>query len=178
MAFFHLVEEREHACSEFIPCVKKEWVCQKTQELMEKRGKVMVTELKNWFIETYGTHIEKTMLSRAIAQVRNESLGVKLGFYNLTSFTNELSRCNAGTTTSIVSPGGVFQRAFLALGMCVQSFQHTTRFFGLDVCHVKAGYGGVLLVMTVLDGNGHIYPSAIAIAEGKTRPRGRGSCHL
>ena len=58
---------------------------------------------------------------------------------------------------------------FLALGMCVQSFQHTTRILGLDACHVKAGCGGVLLVMTVLDGNGQIYPSAIAIAEGENQ---------
>ena len=136
---------------------------------MDRLGRVTVTELKNWFLETYGIYTETSMLCRAISHVRNEALGVKLGFGKLTSFLNELARSNADTTISVVSPGGVFIRAFLALGMCVQSFQHTTRVLGLDACHVKAAYGGVLLVMTAIDGNGQIYPCAIAIAEGENQ---------
>ena len=37
----------------------------------------------------------------------------------------------------------------------------------LDACHIKARYGGVVLVLTVLDGNGNIFPAAIAIAESE-----------
>ena len=39
--------------------------------------------------------------------------------------------------------------------------------FGLDGCHIKAKYGGVVLVATVLDGNGNIFPGAIGIAESE-----------
>ena len=53
--------------------------------------------------------------------------------------------------------------------MCMASYTHTTRIIGLDACHVKASYGGAVLVMTVLDGNGQVFPSAIAIAESKNQ---------
>ena len=51
--------------------------------------------------------------------------------------------------------------------MCVQSFPHTTSVIDLDACHIKAKYGGALLVMTVLDGNGQVYPASIGIAESE-----------
>ena len=51
--------------------------------------------------------------------------------------------------------------------MCVRAFPHTTRVIGLDDCHIKARYGGALLVMTVLDGNGNVFPAAIGIAESE-----------
>ena len=51
--------------------------------------------------------------------------------------------------------------------MCIAAFQHTTGVIGLDACHIKASYGGVLLVMTVLDGNGNVFPAALGIAESE-----------
>ena len=57
--------------------------------------------------------------------------------------------------------------AFLALGMCVRAFPHTTRVVGLDACHIKARYGGALIVMTELDGKGNVFPAALGIAESE-----------
>ena len=74
---------------------------------------------------------------------------------------------NDGSTTSLVAVEGRFQRAFLALGICVKAFAHTTRVIGLDACHIKAAYGGALLVMTILDGNGQVFPGALAVAESE-----------
>ena len=51
--------------------------------------------------------------------------------------------------------------------MCVDSFWNSTKVVGLDTCHVKATCGGVVLVMTVLDGNGQVFPGAVAIAESE-----------
>ena len=62
---------------------------------------------------------------------------------------------------------GVFQRAFLYPAMCVNAFEHMTKIIGLDACHIKAWYGGVILVMTALDGNGQIFPVALGIAESE-----------
>ena len=67
----------------------------------------------------------------------------------------------------VTSQDGLFERAFLAPGMCVAAFHHTTRVIGLDACHVKASYGGVLLVMTILDGNGNDFIAALGIAESE-----------
>ena len=51
--------------------------------------------------------------------------------------------------------------------MCVRAFYHTPKIVGLNACHIKARYGGVLLVMTVLDGNGSIFPAALGVAESE-----------
>ena len=88
-------------------------------------------------------------------------------FGTLAAFLETRSQTNEKTKTSLTAINGMFQRAFLALGMCVDAFTNTTRIIGLDVCHVKAPYGGVILVMTVLDGNGQVFPGALGIAESE-----------
>ena len=125
---FHLVEERDHTCTELFPCIKKVRVCQKTRDLIDKYGKMTVTEVKNWLLETYGIHAETTMLCRAITQVRHEALGVKLGFGNLTSFLNEVSRNNADSMISIVSPAAFSNAHFLPSG-CAYTLSNTQHAF-------------------------------------------------
>ena len=74
---------------------------------------------------------------------------------------------NNATTAFVTSQDGLYERAFLAPGMCVATFHHTTQVIGLEDCHVKASYGGVLLVMTLLDGNGNVFIAALGIAESE-----------
>ena len=93
--------------------------------------------------------------------------GMIVSFGRLRAYLESLTALNPGTTTRLLETDSVFERAFMALGMCVDSFQHTPGVVGLDACHIKASYGGVLLVMTVLDGNGQVYPAAIGIAESE-----------
>lgn len=80
-------------------------------------------------------------------------------------FLQVLGMLNEGTTTGLMTDNGLFKRAFLLPGICRAAFPHTTKIIGLDACHVKASYGGVLLVMTFLDGNGSVFPGAVAVAE-------------
>ena len=60
-----------------------------------------------------------------------------------------------------------FLRAFLYPGVCLDAFLNTTQISGLDACHIKARYGGSLLVMTALDGNGQLFPVALGVAESE-----------
>ena len=117
----------------------------------------------------YQIDIEKTMLSRVLCKLKREKYEHISRFGNLASFLNDLSRTNPGTKTSLVTRNGRFKRVFEALWMCMASYTHTTRIIGLDACHVKASYGGAVLVMTVLDGNGQVFPSGIAIAESENQ---------
>ena len=165
--FFYIVEERGHTCSNLLPTIKKTWVCKKVREQIQERGKVTATEMKNWFREQFGVDVGVSMLRRAIRRVKQEEFEGDARFGLLSSFMERLSAANEGTKTSIVSHNGVFQRAFLALGMCVLAFTPSTRVLGLDACHIKASYGGVLLVMTILDGNGNVFPGALGIAESE-----------
>ena len=83
------------------------------------------------------------------------------------SFLTKFVETNVGSTASTTVKGGEFQRAFLCPQMCVNGFLHSTHVVALDGCHVKTKFGGVLLVMTVLDGNGNIFPCAIGVAESE-----------
>ena len=107
------------------------------------------------------------MLTRAIRNAKALAAFEKVPFGTLRPFLEALVQCNRGMVKCVTAQDGVFKRAFLAPGMCVASFTHSTRVVGLDACHIKAYYGGVLLVMTILYGNGQVFPRAVAIAESE-----------
>ena len=117
--------------------------------------------------EEYGVAINKSAVKKALVDVKKSLTTDNRAFGMVSSFLDALAKTKEGTTTSLTSKEGVFQRAFLAPGMCARAFEHTTKIVGLDACHIKTRYGGVLLVMTVLDGNGQIFPVAVGIAESE-----------
>ena len=106
-------------------------------------------------------------MKNAFLDVKKALVVDNRGFALVSPFLNALAKMNEGTTSSLMSKEGLFQRAFLCPGICARAFEHTTNVVGLDACHIKARYGGVLLVMTVLDGNGQIFPVAVGIAESE-----------
>ena len=83
------------------------------------------------------------------------------------SFLESLASANPGTTFNFQSLDGTFLRAFLCPSICASAFRNSTKVIGLDACHIKARYGGVVLVLTVLDGNGSLFSAAIGIAESE-----------
>ena len=103
----------------------------------------------------------------AIKEAKRDVLDERVPFGAVGPFLEALSLTNGGTTPQVIAQDGVFQRAFLALRMCVDSFWHSTRVVCLDACHIKAYYGGVVLVMTSLDGNNQVFPGAVAITESE-----------
>ena len=62
--------------------------------------------------------------------------------------------------------------------MCIDAFAHSTRVIGLVARHIKAKYGGVLLVMTVLDGNASVFPGLSGLLKVKIRKLGVGFWNL
>ena len=134
---------------------------------MRERGKGTAADLKNWFREEFLVAVSLSMLTRAVCLVKREELQGNLRFGLLTSFIERLSQANEKTKTRVVSQDGVFKRALLALRRCVLAFGHSTWVLGHDACDIKASYCGVLLVMTILDGNGNVFLDALGIAESK-----------
>ena len=111
--------------------------------------------------------VKISLLTNALIDVKKALSFDNQAFGQLSSFQALLERKNEGTLTSLQSQDGVFQRAFLCPGICSRAFHQTPKIAGLDACHVKACYGGVLPVFTVLDGNGSIFPAAVGIAESE-----------
>ena len=163
---FHASEIRPHTCRPSRPTIKMIWVVSKTRELLRETPAITASQISSRLKSDHGVNVDLMMLNRAIREAKLCSK-MTFSFGCLRSFLESLTSLNPGTTTRIATKDGVFERAFVDLGMCVDSFRHTTGVVGLDACHIKASYGGVLLVMTVLDGNGQVFPASIGIAESE-----------
>ena len=162
---FELVEETKHACQSNIPTIKRGWVRDRVQEKLNATPKVTPGELEVAIKRDCHVTVKRKMVTNALADVRRARSAEGDSFGLTASFLDALKEKNAGTTTSLVSIDGVFVRAFLCPGMCSRAFRHTTKIVGLDACHIKTQYGGTMLVLSVLDGNGSVFPAAVGVAE-------------
>ena len=164
---FHLVHAEKHDCDSVLPTIKRSWVSEQAAALLEDNKRLTVGDLKDFLRVTFGVTPDGVLLANALTDAKRLLAKVKPPFGLVSSFLGALALQNEGTTTCTVIVNGVFARAFLCPSICANAFPHTTMVVGLDACHLKSRYAGVLLVMTVLDGNGQIFPMAVAVAEGE-----------
>ncbi|XP_074289074.1 uncharacterized protein LOC141614215 [Silene latifolia] len=86
-------------------------------------------------------------------------------------YAETLKKFNVGSSvfvklTNIDRPPPVFQRMYVCLEACKAGFIAVCRpILGVDGCHLKGPYPGMLLVAVWKDGNCNIYPVAWAIVE-------------
>ena len=104
---------------------------------------------------------------RGLMKARLSVSKMEEGFGKVSSLFDTLRESDPNTTTDIVVQDGHFHRAFLCPGACSRAFGLSLHVIGVDGCHLKTKYGGVLLVATALDGNSNIFPICIGIAEGE-----------
>ncbi|TXG46980.1 hypothetical protein EZV62_026274 [Acer yangbiense] len=82
-----------------------------------------------------------------------------------------VQQCNPGSAVYIAlqQPKPTFHRFFLSFEAQRMGFMEGCRpFIGIDGCHLKGPYGGVLLSAVALDANSGLYPLAVCICEGET----------
>ena len=134
---------------------------------MDQRQTITADELSDWFRRSFGLDVEQHVLEKCIRQVKNAIIANNASFGIVHSYLETLAKANPGTTTNFQALDGQFLRAFLCHSMCVNAFHNSTKVIGLDACHIKAKYGGVVLLVTVLDGNGSVFSAALGIAESE-----------
>ena len=62
----------------------------------------------------------------------------------------------------------MFKRIFICFNAMMNGFDKGCRLLiGVDGCHLKTPYGGVLLVAVALDGNNGLFPVAVRVAESE-----------
>ena len=83
----------------------------------------------------------------------------------------ELLRRNLSSTVYFeLDESNCFSRFFFCFKASREGFIHGCRkVIGLDACHLKGKYKGVLLGATVIDGNSGLFPLAYAVAEIESR---------
>ena len=134
---FNLCHVRQHTCDAVRPTIRRVWVIAETKEILRERPKITVSELRDWLKDRHAVDVDMTIASLALRDVKTDPLQGAVSFGHLTSFLEALRSNDGRTRTSLSCDGGLFKRAFLALGMCVRAFPHTTRVIGLDACISK-----------------------------------------
>ena len=166
---FHVSSFHEHTCSKLFPKVKTSWVKEKAKEAISNDKIVGPNSLQNTMRVDYGVNIKKWTSQRALRKARSSLSNDEDGFGKLAQLFDALRESDGNTTTDIVTKDGLFFRAFLCPGSCANAFAFTLRIVGMDACHLKTKHGGVLLVMTAIDGNSNIFPVCLGIAEGENK---------
>ena len=167
LGVFELVDEQAHTCISHVGTVKREWVRERVNDILKCRPKVTPEELAQAIHNEYHVTVKRKMITNALADVKRTRSEEGDSFGLTASFLEALKGKNEGTTTSLMSVDGVFVRAFICPAVCSRAFKHTTKIIGLDACHIKTKHGGTLLVLTLLDGNGSVFPAALGIAESE-----------
>ncbi|KAF8389226.1 hypothetical protein HHK36_025919 [Tetracentron sinense] len=127
--------------------------------------------------ETYEIEPSNMQLYRARVKARDEIEGNHDKSYGKLPIYAEMVReTNSDSLVKIqydrisLSVNPTFKRFFICFEAMKSGFLEGCRpFIGLDGCHLKGPYGGVLLAAIALDGNNGLFPVAFAVVEGETK---------
>lgn len=165
---FHNSGYHKHSCQELLPTIKTAWVKAKAKEMLAEDATLKTRSLQTALRIDYSVRVPLWASQKGIATARASVSKTEVSYGKLVPLLTALRDVNPGTTTDVVVRNGRLVRAFLCLGACVTAFASSLKLVCLDACHAKTGCGGVLLVATGVDGNGNLFPIALAVAEGES----------
>ncbi|KAH9751096.1 SWIM-type domain-containing protein [Citrus sinensis] len=153
--------------------VTSAWVASKIKGQVAVYPNVKIDILKNHVQETYGLKIGKLTLYRARAKARLEVFGDhSRGYKILFDYATAIHKADPGVICKVLCdaisiPNKVlFQRFFVAFLAQKNAYLNGCRLFiGVDGCHLKGKYSGVLLAAIGIDGNNGIVPLALCVCE-------------
>ncbi|XP_031260044.1 uncharacterized protein LOC116118214 [Pistacia vera] len=147
------------------------WVAEKMGDFIRSQKGSSIKPLVDAFGRKHYLQLSRSKLYRAnkLANERSDKLYVE-SFTSLLKYDHIVKHTNPGCMYNVksVSPEGIpnFQRCFLGFAAQKNEFIEGCRqFIGVDGCHLKGPYGGVLLSAVSMDANSGIFPVAITICE-------------
>ncbi|XP_022872985.1 uncharacterized protein LOC111391931 [Olea europaea var. sylvestris] len=130
--------------------VDPEWKTKSMQATVKEDLKLNITRNVAWKAIRYA----KQLINGTIEEQ----------FAGLRSYAVEVLRTNPGSTVMIALTGQVFQGLFICFSACKSGFQHGLRkIIGVDRCHLRGVWGGIMFTAVHLDANDCIYPVAYAV---------------
>ncbi|KAL0373872.1 UNVERIFIED_CONTAM: hypothetical protein Sradi_3302900 [Sesamum radiatum] len=172
--------ENKHTCvrADKIKEASASWMTNKLIDVLRENPDMKARGLRNE-VRKFGVTLPNMKLYRAkkmtidiIEGGHASSYGLLSAYAKMVEKTNLDSllklqyHTNAEGIESV--PGTLtFKRIFIGLDALKHGFLHGCNpFLGLDGCHLKGPYGGVLLAAIDLDGNNGLFPMAYAVVEG------------
>lgn len=129
-----------------------EWKTKSMQATIKADLKINITRNVAWKARRYA----KQLINGTIEEQ----------FGSLRSYAAEVLRTNPGSTVRIALSGQVFQGVYICFNACKLGFRNGCRkFIGVDGCHLRGVWGGIMLTAVGLDANDCIYPVSYAVVE-------------
>ncbi|XP_065864727.1 uncharacterized protein [Euphorbia lathyris] len=167
-----------HSCVQALgnknPHARTKWIAHKLKVLLQGDSSVMYKSMQATLENDWGIQAPLWQLYKARNMARCFDAKVHAeSFKKLRTWITGIQRSNPGTCFQLeyqprdnLDHPPQFKRIFVCFKGMKQGFLEGCRpFIGLDGCHLKGPYGGVLLAAVSMDGNKGIYPLAIGIVE-------------
>lgn len=160
-------------------CNRKERVTSATTKWLANKYSDKIISDPNWPVNSMLTVVQKDckllfskwQMYRAKRKAKEQNSRTTLEQYGLMwNYASEIVRTNPGTTVKIKSKAVgddlKFKRFYLCWGALKKGFLDGCRpIIFLDGCHLKSGYGGILLCAVGIDASNGMYPFAYAVVE-------------
>ncbi|XP_017410575.1 uncharacterized protein LOC108322825 [Vigna angularis] len=161
-----------HTCNrQFnIKMMNAKWLSETLDTTVLENPNLKVNEIGSKALRKWNTNvtISKARRAKLMASCKVEG-SFKNQFTRIYDYAHELLRCNPGSTVKVKvdSENGqtTFQRFYVCLKACKNSFVSCRPFIGLDGCFLKGKYKGELLTVVGRDPNEQMLPLAYAIVE-------------
>ncbi|KAK9196561.1 hypothetical protein WN943_004690 [Citrus x changshan-huyou] len=166
-----------HTCIPLIknPETTSKWVAEKLFGVIKSNPRISSSSIASVLLNRFGTATNRRRLYRAKKRVLKMCDGDYINSYALLNdYANVLLMTNNDATVKInqelVGNENKFKRIFISFKAQQQGFMKGCRgFIGLDGCHLKTSFGGILIFVVALDANNGVFPLAVCICEVESR---------
>ncbi|TXG62183.1 hypothetical protein EZV62_013546 [Acer yangbiense] len=151
---------------------RAKWISSKFEVLVKNNPRIHCGVISDLLRDQFNVTVDTQRLYKA----KRRALEVLLKehtecFSHIRGYAVMVQQCNPGSAAYIrlQTDTSIFQRLFVCFEAQKMGFLEGCRpFIGIDGCHLKGPYGGVLLSAVALDANSGLYPLAYCICEGET----------
>ncbi|KAH9753370.1 SWIM-type domain-containing protein [Citrus sinensis] len=166
-----------HTCVPLIknPETTSKWVAEKLFGVIKSNPEISSSSIASVLLSRFGTATNRRRLYTAKKRVLKMCEGDYINSYALLNdYANILLMTNNDATVKIsqelVGNENKFKRIFISFKAQQQGFMKGCRgFIGLDGCHLKTSFGGILISAVALDANNGVFPLAVCICEVESR---------
>ncbi|KAH9769958.1 SWIM-type domain-containing protein [Citrus sinensis] len=166
-----------HTC---VPLIKNlettsKWVVEKLFSVIKSNPGISSSSIAYVLLSRFGTATNRRRLYRVKKRVLKMCEGDYINSYALLNdYANVLLMTNNDATVKIsqelVGNENKFKRIFISFKAQQQGFMKGCRgFIGLDGCHLKTSFGGILISVVALDANNGVFPLAVCLCEVESR---------
>ncbi|KAF7140525.1 hypothetical protein RHSIM_Rhsim06G0101100 [Rhododendron simsii] len=154
------------------------WIASKFARTLRSNPGMTIEAIYDELVENRGIEASRMQIYRGKRKALEAIEGNHSKAYSkLRQYAVEVIKTNPGSLVKLEIekiPSNVnlptFKRMFISFAAIQQGFKDGCRpFIGLDGCHLKGPFGGVLLAAMALDGNNGLYPVAFGLVESECR---------